>query len=349
MNQLSNIAETPFELFELLLIEPREAPCEGKKYKFSDYEFVIREGLLRQLDISSDDQEQTANVFGYLWRQIKNAEYDAADPIYGGRDQIRLDDLFPGRHKLLKKIFQSNPSPRILDAGCGNAKSGMLFFEKYLKKIKYLAVDISNSVEIAQDQLNVKEVSNICIQCDLLKIPIKKSSIDILFCPHVLQHTDNVDNSVKALFEYLRPGGLAFLYCTKPGPPIRELSDEYIRKKLAKMSPDKVFQQVSSLTKLGRSLKNIDSQLIVEDDIDAIGLKAGSYSLQTFIFDYLLRAYFRPELPFDINNVFNLDWFGPINYHGICAEQFEQTCRSSGFTILKHLEQFGSSTIIATK
>ena len=162
-------------------------------------------------------------------------------------------------------------------------------------------------------------------------------------------HTDDVYLSLKDIARYLKSGGIAFLYCTKPSAPLRALSDRYVRDRLARLSADEVSAELDGLTKLGKVLRDIGETIVIEQDIDTLDVKAGTYDLQAFVFDYLLRAYYVPELSFDVNKLFNLDWYAPRNYHGVEAGLFRDYCERAGLNVLEQFEQFGSSTIIATK
>ena len=347
-DQLS-IATKLSEFADLFSPEITQKLISGHKFCEFDSEFVLENGLIRQLGVSSATQQQTGDLFGYLWQRMEDEGFGVENTELAGWDRARLNSLFPGHRNILNTIFSKSDKPLILDAGCGNGQTGMLFFEDFIPKVRYLAVDISDAVNIASKKLNKGKIKNFCIQCDLNNIPIKDNSVDIVFCPHVLQHTDNIKNSVFSLFKHLKDGGVAFLYCTKPSKPIRQLSDNFLRDSISKLPADKAFEQLSSLTKLGRSLSAIKEELVVEEGIELLGIEPGRYAIQTFIFDFLLRAYFRQEMSFDLNKIYNLDWFGPKNYHGINGKEFVAVCRDAGFEILQFNEQFGSTSITAKK
>ncbi len=348
-NDQLSIATKLSEFADLFSLEITQKLMSGDKFCEFDCEFVVENGLIRQLDVSSDTQQQTGNLFGYLWQRMEDEGFGVENTELACWDRARLDSLFPGHRDILTTIFSKLDRPLILDAGCGNGQTGMLFFEDFLSKVRYLAIDISDSVNIASKKLNKGKITNFCIQCDLNNIPIRDNSLDIVFCPHVLQHTDNIKNSVFSLFKHLKDGGIAFLYCTKTPKPIRQLSDKFLRDSISKLPADKAFEQLSSLTKLGRSLSAIKEEVVVEEGIELLGIEPGRYAIQTFIFDFLLRAYFRPEMSFDLNKIYNLDWFGPKNYHGIHGKEFVAVCRDAGFEILQFNEQFGSTSVIAKK
>ena len=334
---------------DLLTFNASQKLKEGDKLFIEKCEFTIRNFLLRQVQESSDTQTQTGNLFNYFWQKMEEAGFGIENNSYIKSDRDRLDTLYPNRDVLLRSMLETISQPYVLDAGCGNAQTGMLFFENILYQMKYVAVDISESIDVAYQKLSKNKVINLCIQCDLNKIPIKHNSIDIILCPHVLQHTDCISSSVKSLFNYLKKGGIGFFYCTKPPKPLRQLSDKFLRGKFSEMRPEEAFNQLAALTKLGQSLTSIKEELCIEEDIQLLGIKAGRYPLQTFIFDYLLRAYFRPELPYLVNKAFNLDWFGPKNYHGVSGKDFQNICRNVGFKIIQYSEQFSSSTVIVKK
>ena len=348
-NEQLSMATKLSEFSDLFSLEMTQQLKDGDEFCEFGCDFVIDDGLIRQLGVSSTTQQQTGDLFGYLWQRMEDVGFGVENTELACWDRARLDSLFPGHHNFLDATFSKIDKPLVLDAGCGNGQTGMLFFEKFLSKVRYLAVDISEAVDIACEKLNKGKIKNFCIQCDLNNIPIKNNCIDIVFCPHVLQHTDSIKNSIFSLFKHLKDGGFAFLYCTKPSKPIRQLSDDFLRDSISKLPADKAFEQLSSLTKLGRSLSAINEELVVEEGIELLGIEPGRYAIQTFIFDFFLRAYFRPEMSFDLNKIYNLDWFGPKNYHGVNGKEFVSICRDAGFEILQFNEQFGSTSVIAKK
>ena len=348
-NDQTRIVAKLSEFAEIFSLEISQKLLSGLEITADHRRFLMENGLIRQLNTSSIKQQQTGDLFGYLWQQMEDEGFGVENQELACWDRARLDTLFPDRHELLASTFNKLDKPLILDAGCGNGQTGMLFFEEFLTKLRYLAIDISNAVNIASKKLNKEKISNFCIQCDLNSIPIKDNSVDVVFCPHVLQHTDSIKNSAVSLYKYLKEGGTAFLYCTKPSKPIRQLSDNLLRDSISKLPADKAFEQLSSLTKLARSLSSIKEEVVVEEGVELLGIEPGNYAVQTFIFDFLLRAYYQPKKSFNLNRIYNLDWFGPKNYHGITGEEFISICRDAGFKIVQYNEQFGSTSITAKK
>ena len=46
------------------------------------------------------------------------------------------------------------------------------------------------------------------IRADLFDVPVKRETIDVVFCRGVTQHTSNTRRAIVRLFDYVRPGGI---------------------------------------------------------------------------------------------------------------------------------------------
>jgi SAM-dependent methyltransferase len=103
----------------------------------------------------------------------------------------------------------SDPSPRILDVGCGNRKMPGA-----------VGVDIA-------------KVPGVELLGDLDRgLPIRTSSVDALHAYHVLEHVDDFAAAMGEIWRVLRPGGLAHIKAPHASSPFMTWKDPTHRRGL---------------------------------------------------------------------------------------------------------------------
>lgn len=136
-----------------------------------------------------------ASSFGYQWNIFRQTQLDS----YTGLDisEKRLLRLAGGSLDLFN-------GKTILEAGCGAGR----FTEILLKnKAKVFACDLSNAIEA--NYTNCKKFDDyFACQADILNLPVKPESFDIVVCIGVVQHTPDPEKTINKLISYLKPGGL---------------------------------------------------------------------------------------------------------------------------------------------
>ena len=136
--------------------------------------------------------------FGDQWNQFPKTQLDS----FNGFDhsQTRLSRCLHGHLKNLA-------GKKILEAGSGAGR----FTEILLKSDAIVhSFDYSNAVE-ANAKNNGHHENLVLVQADIRKIPFSKQSYDYVICLGVLQHTPNPEESIKSLWEMLKPGGFLII------------------------------------------------------------------------------------------------------------------------------------------
>jgi arsenite methyltransferase len=302
----------------------------SKKYKRKEY---------------SDNQEQTKNTFGFKWTVRDSYESEVS--------KKRLKEW------LIEKYCDNNPGKVeewlngndkiILDAGCGSGYSALLLFGKLLNLNHYLGVDISESVEIAEERFKDENVKGDFLQADILDLPLSDESVDIIFSEGVLHHTDSTLKSLVYLSTKLKKGGLFLFYVYAKKSVIREYTDDYIREQLKSLSDEEAWEALIPLTKLGQELGRLNVNLNVPEDIPFLGIKKGEMDLQRFIYWNIFKAYYRPEYNLDEMNHINFDWYRPMNCRRHSAEEIRDYCRQANLEIEHFNNQEAGFTVIARK
>ena len=254
----------------------------------------------------SADQHQTSGAFGHKWQK---------EDTFASRENLervrrwaleRYGDFGPILNALGER-------PVVLDAGCGAAMTALEYFSSYFDRIRYIGVDVSEAVHVAQKRVAEHGFSGVFIQDDLTRLPFSPGGMDCIFSEGVLHHTDSTKGALAALVPLLRPGGFFLFYVYNKKGPIREFTDDYIREKLQGMPPEDAWETLRPLTQLGIQLGEIDHELDLSAGIPLLDVPAGKVSLQRFVYWHIFKAFYDPVLTFEKMHHINFDWYAPKN------------------------------------
>ncbi len=143
------------------------------------------------------------------------------------------------------------------------------------------AIDASESVVFAYKKYG--KLKNVhFIQTDIRKLPFKKNFFDFICSDQVLHHTKDTQSSFKYLTRFLQKAGTISIYVYKKKGPVREFSDDHIRKTAIDMTEKECMTLSRELALLGKSLSEINKKIKIKSDISVLGIKAGIYDVQRF-------------------------------------------------------------------
>lgn len=138
--------------------------------------------------------ENYSNDFGDQWNRFPKTQLDSFTGF--NHSEARLA-------RCLRGDLESLKDKKVLEAGSGAGR-----FTEVL--LKYGAIvhsfDYSSAVD-ANAKNNGDHENLVLVQADIRKIPFPKASYDYVVCLGVLQHTPNPEESIKCLWEMVRPGG----------------------------------------------------------------------------------------------------------------------------------------------
>ncbi|MDX2085767.1 MAG: class I SAM-dependent methyltransferase [Candidatus Melainabacteria bacterium] len=316
------------------------SPFPNLKTLANHPEFTLVGGIPRQKSVYSTEQAQTAETFGFKWAKRDTYESPEVETTYRNWLQekyVRASGL---------DLAGLTAGKSILDAGCGAGQSALLLFGDCLKQAHYLGLDISTAVEVAAQRFAEKAIPGEFVQCSLLDIPAELGNFDVIFSEGVLHHTDSTEQAVRYLAGRLNPGGTLMFYVYKKKAPIREFTDDAIREQLATLSNEAAWEALMPLTKLGKTLGDLDLEINVEDDIDLLGIPAGKHPLQRLFYWYIFKAYHRPDWTLEEMNHVNFDWYRPTNCHRHTPEEVRGWLDALGLTVKHlHVEEAGITAI----
>jgi SAM-dependent methyltransferase len=173
-------------------------------------------GVIRFVDAGN-----YADSFGYQWQRFERTQLDHAD-----RHLSELD--FIGKTGLRAQDFQGK---LVLDVGCGMGR-----FAEVVTRwgARVVGVDLSAAAEVAASNLRDREF--IAFQADVFSLPFAPGTFDCIYSMGVLHHTPDCEKAVKALPQYLKPGGTLAVWLYSGYNKWYRFSDQY-RKITHRMSP----------------------------------------------------------------------------------------------------------------
>ena len=329
-------------LWELLGIAV--PPEEGRFLELDGRQYVFRGGILRESATLSTEQAQTADVFGFKWRQRHTFETEAM------RAKARTWMVEKYGDVASAHWWEGyGPDPLVLDAGCGAALSALELFGDRAKLIRYLGVDVSDAVDAAAARCAERGVRAAFLQADLTRLPLPPESVDVIFSEGVLHHTDSTRNAIRQLAQLLKKEGRFLFYVYRRKSPVREFTDDYIRGRLADCSPDEAWDLLLPLTRLGKALGEGDVEIEIPEPIDLLGIPAGRTTLHRLFYWHFCKAFHHPDFSLDELNHINFDWYAPRNAHRQTPEQVRAWCAEAGLHVEReHLQESGI-TIVARR
>jgi ubiquinone/menaquinone biosynthesis C-methylase UbiE len=166
-------------------------------------EYPIRQGIPVLIpDISNDVQLSHNKWDDEYERELRSGDYERKYTEYISKNYSDTYRQINTKKPLDKHITY-------LEIGCGN----FFFGQSVAKKCGLIiGIDFSfNALLIAKKMLEKKGIKKfLLIQGDILKMPIKKDTIDLIYGGGVIEHFKDTQNCVNELYRVLRPGGVSF-------------------------------------------------------------------------------------------------------------------------------------------
>ncbi len=296
-------------------------------------------------EAASEAQRQTGRAFDYKWARRDAYESPAVKQHMKGWLLQRYCDGDPG----VLDGWLAGGRKIILDAGCGSGYSALLLFGDRLRDHDYLGVDISGAVEVARQRFAEHGVPGDFLQASLTDMPVPDGSVEIVFCEGVLHHTDSTEQSLRCLAAKLQPGGRLLFYVYARKGPVREFTDDHVRRQLGPMTDAQAWEALMPLTKLGAALGELKATIDVPEDVPLLGIPKGRWDVQRLFYWHVCKAFHRPDWTLEEMNVANFDWYRPLNCHRHTPEEVRGYCAAAGLSIERMDVQPAGITVVAKK
>ncbi len=179
---------------EIQLINPfNQQPLvnsqEGLKDSAGNF-FPYKNGAYRFVQ----DDNYTEN-FGYQWNKFVTTQIDKSEKMKLSEQRFFLQTDWDKEDLSGKKV---------LEVGSGAGRFSQIVLDH--TKAELYSVDYSNAVEANFKNNGPNERLHL-YQASIYELPFRPQSFDKVFCFGVLQHTPDVEKSVKSLIDMVKPGG----------------------------------------------------------------------------------------------------------------------------------------------
>lgn len=222
--------------------------------------------------------------------------------------------------------------PLVLDAGCGLGRD-VRWYAGLSPDARVVGVDLSEAV--FHGAAKASALGNVSmVRGDLYNLPFEPESFDFVASDQVLSNVSDPPRAVSTLWRYVRPGGHMAFYVYKKKAAIREFTDDHIRQTVTALSTEAGWEVCKPITELGRALSDLKVQFTVPSDVPVLGLKAGTYDLQRFIYYNVLKCFWNDSMSFEENNAVNYDWFHPEYTFRYSADQVRQWAADLGMNVV---------------
>jgi SAM-dependent methyltransferase len=307
--------------------------------------YPIRDGIPRFVEIEDEGQRRTADSFGYKWanRESFGSEGMRAElhgwliERYGFNDAAEMRAFFSSRE-------------RTLDAGCGAgfATSAWMTRDWTNGSSAWVGLDISRAIDVAHELLGANPGTHF-VQGDVSAPPFKPESFDVIISEGVLHHTPSTERAFNALVPLLRPGGELMIYVYRRKAPIREFTDDYVRRRIAGLAPAEAWDAVRPLTRLAQALAELGVEVEVPEDVELLEIPAGRYDVQRLLYWHVAKLYWNPNLTFEENVHLNFDWYAPAYAHRHTEGEVRAWYERAGLAITHFDAQESGFTVRGTK
>lgn len=300
---------------------------EGELVSRRGRRYPVTRGVPRMLlpELADAGHGETVGTFSAKWQRA---------PEFGHEEKSRrfYVDWYLRRYQFgtLERLEDFlRAKRRVLDAGTGNGRDVRLYADHCPGQV--FGIDVSVAIDSAYRHLRTQANVHL-LQADLTRLPFPPAFFDFIACDQVLHHTRSTEASFRRLATHLGPGGDLSIYVYRKKAPLRELADDYLRRVVAGMGEEEAWQLSEQLTVLGQRLSDLGASITVPD-IPALGIRAGTYDVQRFVYWHMLKCYWNPALEPGDSVITNFDWYRPPYAHRHTAEEVRRWFRDEGLEI----------------
>ena len=301
---------------EIHLVNPfNNAPVQAVEGGLKDAEnnfFPLQNGAYRFVQ----DDNYTEN-FGYQWNKFAETQVDKSSKI-----QLSQQRFFKQTGWDKEDLTNKN----VLEVGSGAGRFSQIVLD--FTKANLYSVDYSNAVDANYKNNGPNERLHL-YQASIYDLPFAPAQFDKVFCFGVLQHTPNVEQSVKSLIDMAAPGSEVVVDFYPINGWWTKLHAKYIfRPFTKKMSHERLYKKIDKnadwLIKLNRffskmGVGKIFNRFVPIVDIDGtLPRNITKEQLREMVvldtFDMFSPQYDQPQKIITVENWFNK--YGMTNVKG---------------------------------
>lgn len=296
--------------------------------------FLIQNGIPRFVPVAPSEA-QTKESFGFKWQQRDAYEHPRVNELNLQNELKRFGFKTPEEF-----ITLFRRDGWVLDMGCGSGHYASLYVAPSGNG-HWVGTDFSSGIDVAKDRLGGIQGTHF-VQADIFQLPYRERCFDLIVCRGMMHHTASTEQAFQCLVPLIKPGGEFIFLVYKKNGRIREFTDDYIREVISSMPPEKAWEALKPLTKLGKALNELNVKLNVPEDIPCLGIQAGSCDLHLFIYNHFLKAFWNKDWTLEESNLISFDWYHPKYAFRHTEEEIRGWCEKAGLEV-KHLNAHWTS------
>jgi len=192
--------------------------------------FPLKNGAIRLVE-----DDNYTNNFGYQWNKFAGTQVDKSSELEISKNRLMAET---GWDK------EDLSGKNILEVGSGAGRFSQVILD-FTKGTLY-SVDYSNAVE-ANFNNNGLSDRLFLFQASIYDMPFETGQFDKVICVGVLQHTPDVEKSVKSLIDMAAPGAQVVVDFYRVNGWWTKLNAKYLlRPWTKKMSNEKLYKKIDS-------------------------------------------------------------------------------------------------------
>lgn len=243
--------------------------------------------------------------------------------------------VMPGRqlpwNAIIEKIRDraAREPVRVYDAGCGFGDMLKSLFDTPAPSgLAYLGIDIHDSLGLIPAPVGATlRQGDITVSTG--------EAFDFILCRAVIHHTPDPAATFRTLVSQLAPNGTIAISSYAKKAPMREAIDDALRQCISPLPVDQAFDICGQFTKLGRDLQAADGKISIKEDLPILGIPAGEYRVQDFIYRYFIKCWHNPSFSQRHCDLVNFDWYHPPYAHRFDLGELTQWMHDARLEILR--------------
>ena len=265
---------------------------------------VWKSGRVYQAVQHDKDSEKTAAHYSKQW---------GTDLDFKGfvKSNPQAAMLMPARQLPWSELFDRIRTQavtrliKVYDAGCGFGDvMNALTAPPNPAALRHLGVDLHDALG------TIDYPSNASLRQGDITQP-HGDEFDFIICRAAIHHTPNPPATYRTLVRQLAQGGTLAITAYAKKAPMREAVDDALRSKVVPMDNNAAFAVANQMTKLGRDLQASNATITVTEDLPFLGMKAGAYELQSFIYQHFMKCWHNAAFSEKHCDLVNFDWYHP--------------------------------------
>lgn len=220
---------------------------------------------------------------------------------------------------------------RVYDAACGFGDIlRALTAEPTPPRLHYVGADIHDSLGTIERPSNAR-----LLQADISRPIEGAGTFHYIVCRAAIHHTPDPAATYRALASMLKPGGTLAITAYAKKAPMREAVDDALRARVVPLSNDDAFTVANQFTRLGRDLQACDGVITIEQDLPFLGIKAGRYKVQEFVYKFFMKCWYNPAFSERHCDLVNFDWYHPPYAFRYEIEELRGWAAASGLQVVR--------------